>query len=427
MVDARTTQVQVPFGDAETIAGDSFVLEQSSRQADPGHAYVRVHPGSAGITFSNTSGTFTRSQAGLNKRVESYETFNDSYEVTLRYPNPRNVVVELLGRFVNSDGAVVTPTLTFDAARRTINSSIRGYGVIKVRYDAPYDIYLATFIQAGGGPRLINPYSSLIMTRDGYGFYAGHGTPDDDDDPNLTGYFPMTVIGSKASGETHTISPTATPDSDTSRYNGLSATDSKLPRLRIEIDPDYPPRLIQGPGDGTRLTARCGIRVFPAVGATVISTVGSVQPGSEPKSMYVKDSISFNGSPSASLQYQPAGAVDVTRLSGYFFDRWGRQFTPRIKLPGQTFTAVTWVNSYTFGGPVSREVGEDEIVICSGNNSIPCYGVLEVGYTVMFKRHMYDFEYDQNTKRFRTAFVAARYGEQFASQQVQPPAMRGVY
>lgn len=425
----RIAQVQVPFVDADTIAGASFVLEQSSREADPGRAYVRVHPGRTGITFNCTSGSFTCSQTGLTKRVETYESFNNSNTVTLRYPQPRNVVAELIGRFINEDGVPVNPTLSFDAARRTITSSIKGYGTLKVRYDAPYDLFLARFNQAGGGPRLINPYRSLIMIRDGVGFFGGVGTPDDDDDPTITGYFPMTVIGTKESGETHTMSPSATPDTDGNAIAGMAATDSKIPRLRIEIDPDYPPRLDGRDGGAGVVSASCYLRVYPnRGGARVVATAGSVASPGDPRSVYVRDAVSFSGSASASLQYQPAGGIDVEILSDDFFDIWGQRFTPRLKLPGDTFRAVTWVSPTTFGSPITRTVGPDEVIACDASgNSRPCYGVAELRYSATFRQHRYTFEYNADSKRFRTAYVAAIDGEQVAATQVNPPAMRGVY
>lgn len=430
MAEGRTTQVQIPFADADSqsIAGDTFVFEQSSRTANPGEAYVRLHPGSTGIAVSSTSGSFTKSQTGLYKRVESYETFSDVFEVVLRYPEPKNVVMELVGRFLTSEGTPATPTFTYDAARRTIRSTVKGYGVIKVRYDAPYDLWKAKFIKkASGGARIINPYSELVMTRDGLGFYAGFGTPDNDDDPAITGYLPMTVIGRKDK-EVHTFSPSPTPDSDGNTYGAYSATGTQMPRLRLEQDPNFPPRLTKGAGvNGAVLAASCGIRLYPNVAPSMTVTAGVLRPGTEYDSVVVKDSLSFNGSASSSLQYQPAGSVSVSVSSGSFFDKWGRRFNPDVRVPGESYTAVTWVSSTTYGNPISRTVNEDEVIICdSFGNSIPCYGVLELGYTTSYRTYTYVYEYDSTRKQFKTAFIAALAGGQFASLQVQPPSLRGV-
>jgi hypothetical protein len=173
-------------------------------------------------------------------------------------------------------------------------------------------------------------------------------------------------------------------------------------------------------------TAGCHVLCIPAVLPDYRFTSGGFV-SSEPATMApVAEALSFSGTPSVSLRFQPAGDLAITPI-GQFVNKYGHAFTPLIRKPGETVRVVDWKSETEPINPRDRVVGVDELV-CTDQfgNSIAAYGLLNVDYSITATRNEFIFDYDDATGEFMTAWIIALNGDQNATLQLSGPVMKAL-
>jgi len=392
--------------------------------------YFRVHPAADELRFTTSSGTVSASVPTLQKRVFEIITFSGGDPwVLLKYPKPSGVRFELLGSLLAATppySAVIT--ITYDSLRNIIRASAPCFGMVKVEYRAPYDLWLAHFEVRPLLPRpvpLPNPQNP-----------NSYPNPEDDQEPR--GH-PMLILARRSNPppdvdpDEIVASLTLTPGSgekegqvtEPKQWAIREGTGSLMPKLRLVIDPNSPVRLTTKPGSAIP-TAGCHVLCVPAVLPTYRFTSGNFV-SSEPATMApVAEALSFSGTPSASLRFQPAGDIAIVPV-GQFVNKWGTAFTPIIRKPGETVRVVDWKSETEPINPRDRVVGVDELVCADQfGNSIAAYGLVNVDYSITAIRNEFIFDYDDATGEFMTAWIIALNGDQNATLQLSGPVMKAL-
>lgn len=426
-----STSVSVGFNEPapapQGSGGQQYVMEESGRPPIttlPLRKYFRVHPSAAGLRLVTTSGSVSASTSYMSKAADEVVTFSGKDVLGyLRYPGATDVVYNTIGNLIGATGG--TANVTFDYARNALIADRPCFGSVHVGYRAPFDLWLATFdgvedspTRANASPEDDNPNTSQAMS-----ILAYRASPTADQDPyevvaSLT-LSPPTVAGT-------TTTPPGIPPGTTPANPGSTLADTKanLPQMRFEIDPAYPPRLLPAESG---MAAGVKVRIVPAVKPDIEMTSGQIVRWDEnPGGLAVEQLLTFSGSMSASLQYQPEGTTTLVAV-GTFVDQWGRSFSPTLAGPGTRIGVVEWVDSNTVRNQRSRVVQADEVVVCDMfNNAIPAYGIVRAAYSYSFRTFDFRFDYDEKTSQFRSAFVVGLNNGQVANIQLTPPTMKGI-
>lgn len=436
------TSVSVPFGslpdDEATLPGQNqkkWLLEPSSRppiipgpnEIGPVASYFRVHPSAEELRFETTSGSVNESNSKLQKHVYEVAIFSGTNRwVELRYPKAKGVKFMIYGKLVPAGppySAVIT--LSYDSSRNILKANAPCYGMVKVEYYAPYDLWLAVFgYSSKPTPVIIDPMNP--------------GDPDDD--VPLSGLDPMTIFGKYKTvplgvdPDTILCSLALQPPTNNKQGQQLDpttwslgdSTNSQLPKLKLEIDPNDPVALKQGAGDGTP-AAGCSILITPAIEPVYNVTAGYMISSQVGGSMIVQEILTFSGSGSAQLRYQPVGDLSL-EVFGVFVDRNGRVLNgAKVAKPGESITVVDW---NVLGQPINARyhtVRVDELILLDGTGyTIQGYGIVKATYAITQWRMEYRFEYDADEKEFKPAWMIATYKDQTATLQIQPPSLKKV-
>jgi len=371
--------------------------------------------------MNSTSGFVSKENKNLRRFTSEFVTFTGTSIAAIRYPNAENVTITRQGVFFDANGKTVpAPNLTYDAAKRSIVTPAPVHGIALVEYRAPYELWRATF--SGNCPS-VEPVSPPVDT--------SLGAPDDD--TAYTGRQPMVVsawLGGKLEASLQLTPPACVYTTDEA-YTAVRRMDAKLPKLKIEEDPDDRTRLVGGetqiPG---HLRGRCGLRVYPGrSGILLEASNGSLLPYPSTKyDILITETLTFNGSSSASLSYQPTGTSVAVTSVGNFTDQWDRTFAPDILQGGDNVTSVNWVSKNTYNSPVKRRLYADEIAIANlFGVAVPCYGAVEVSYVTSYWKAHFFFDYNYSEQRFEPASFIAKDSKQTASLTLQGPTVKGFY
>lgn len=437
-----STSVGVGFGSPDTLPDGSlpgedqnvWILEASNRPPiipgpnaiGPVASYFRVHPSALDLRFEITSGSINENASKLRKHVYEVVSFNGSQPwVSLRYPKPANVKFMIYGKLVSSIPPYTNViTLSYDSARNILKASSPCYGMVKVEYYAPYDLWLATFgYSSVPAPVVIDPMNP--------------GDPDDEEP--LAGLDPMFIMGKYRlpptgyDPDTILCSLTLQPPTnnkqdeqlDPTRWAIMNGTDSRMPNIKLEIDAKDPVAL--KPGTSGKPSAGCTILITPAVVPAFNLTSGIIISSQAGGSLVVEELMTFNGSGSSQLRYQPAGSVSF-EPQGNFVNRNGKPLSGvQFARPGQEVIVVDWDAQ---GRPTNmrpRTVNVDEIVLLDGTGyTVQGYGILKVSYSITQWRMEYRFEYNEDLKNFLPAWMVAIYNDQTATLQLSPPSLKPV-
>jgi len=438
------TSVSVPFSTGETgsAGGTKYVLEASNRPPivpkagtinGVKKAYFLVFPGAGSLNLVTTSGSANSNSSGLSKYAEDTLTFSASSVIAeLRYPGAASVKIAVLGNLVPA-GGTGGPTVKFDAAKNAVVASEPCYGNVRVSYQAPHDLWLASFDSA---PVKKGP----LPLKDSDPPEQSIGGPNPDDDvPSIE--VPLIILAHRKVSTPDqdpnevvaslTLSPPpddTSTDEDDENPGGKSLSDSgaALPKLRFEMAPDYPPRLLPIPKGTSTPRAGCSVWVVPAVQPSIDLTAGQIVAWATVAGEPVIELLTFNNSMSQTLRYQPAGSVSMQPM-GTFKDKWGNSMWGNLRGPGSTCTVVEWMDEHTFKNPRSRTVLSDEIVACDMfGNCIPCYGAVKVTYSFTYKVFDYLFDWDYASRSFKQAFIVGSVDQQVANIMLTPPTMKGI-
>jgi len=403
MSDVLQSSVVVSFDDDKT--GALRWEQDSERTTDEDHTlFLRLYPAHPDQILKTSGGL---SKRGVDyKHVKETHVFTGNREVGVGYVKGEHVIIQQVGTFYNKDGEAITVSFSFDAVRNVIRSSEEGYGLIKIRYDAPYQLYVFEF----SGTPCKATYSAL-------GSFMTTG-----------GYSESTIVAVNfADGATAniTLSP---PDCGEVEVFVQRAQEAALPSLKIELNKDYPPKVSSFSTSGDILSAWCKVRVIPNVSASVHISNGTLtRDGTEDGNEQVEDVLTFSGSTSVNMHYQPSSRVDVRRVSG-FWNKWGSSVSPSFAKPGDRVVDVDWLNEHTYKNPKPRIVGEDEIVaVGMGSKVIEVYGVVHASYSISFRGYKLEFDISNAAKiedGFKNAHVIAFKGTQSAYLMVEPPTMK---
>jgi hypothetical protein len=168
------------------------------------------------------------------------------------------------------------------------------------------------------------------------------------------------------------------------------------------------------------------VLLIPEVGITPFATAGQFFGGVTAAMAPVSEIVAFNGTPSVSLQHQPANTPSLT-IVGTFVNKWGHSTSVIVHPPGSTVRVVDWLNESEPKNPMDRVVGADELVITDGlGNTIPAYGIVKVEYAITAKSIEHVFDYDEATKSFKTAWAIALLGDQSATLRLDGPLLKGL-
>ena len=389
------TFVTFPFGQGSA-AGDRYALEESKRapivpglnSIGPLAKYFCVFPSATNLKLITTLGSINANSAGLTKAAEDTVSFGASSVLAeLRYPAATVVTYTIIGNLLAADG-VPPVTVTFDATKNAMVASKPCYGSLRVKYKAPYDLWLAVFdipktplksppqphqVGLGGGnpdDDVPNTSTDVIMT---ILAYRAHPTAEQDPEEVVASL----TLASPSVGDT-TDPPTAPPGGGGGAFADSGAA---LPKIRFEIDPTYPPRLLPPAKGASKPVAGVRVWVVPAAQPQMDLTSGQIVGWATGGGGPISEMLTFNNSMSQSLRYQPAGSLSFGAI-GVFVDKWGHTFTPYLVGPGGKVTVVEWLDEHTFKNPTTRTVLVDEVVVCDlFGNAIPSYGVVKATYS----------------------------------------------
>ena len=431
MSKALVASTTVTFEDPEN-AGRDIRLEQDTRRRTESKVYhtfpyrvtaqnvthvrlyhgPRVTPSVSAITGS-ISYVSTDTAFGL---TETLTLTPDSQ--TANVPSwATNLSYRVVGIALSPSGAMVGVSLSYDPERFTITSSAKVFAAVEITYDAPYKLYSYTF----SGTCPVNPPKDFDDT----GSVIEREPP-----PNFRDGVVFAIDFTKSVHATLTMSG---PACSWGGVGGVRGTESGrvLPKLSMDIHPDYPPRLVSS-ADGVRVWCECTIRVFPAgSGATVLTTSGYATSTTVIETMQVRDILLYENRSSQSLSYTPVGSVALVAETLYpVDDRRRRFYEGRSVTPAGPGFVVTDVDisddgmSYT--NPRDRALGPAEVALVDIFR-IPAasLAVITADYITSFDCFTFMFDWDGSEKRFKEAILLARTEDgRVARLEVSPPSTK---
>lgn len=437
--------VTVQFGGNGEDEG-SLIWERDSDRVseDPRIIYLRLYPAQPEQLIV-TSGTITSNGDHIKHHTDVLAFVGDSTEQSIQYPNVTSVDIEQLGTFYDLTGNPITVTFSYNETKKAVTVSEPCYGVIKLKYDAPYHSYIFSF----SGPPCVIEYEE----REGVGSiqYEGEVLTRIATTGGYTDTLILAVNYTEGTQATqHLQLNPATCGEDLEEDSTFSTNQGNIPppeKLMLEVHKDFPPR-ITGNNGANNLTVSCKVRQIPAVNATIDTSSGFAAESSFVNSgstynrttqlstvnnyniIYaedVKEFISFTAGYSASLQYQPASTVKIV-ASGGVLDMWGNNVYPTFALPGEEITEVEWISEISYRNPRRRKVKTDEVVATiSGGISLEVYGSVRAEYSITFK--VYDVTFKQSSidrpeDGWGNVHMLALFEDQTADLSITAPSIK---
>lgn len=425
MADILYTSVSVGFGEGDGTDGALLWESDPERTTDSeGTKYLRLYP-AAPEKLIVTSGNLS-TKGNYVKQVEDVSVFTGDTEITINHPKVDTVSIEQLGSTYGLDGVAINVTFTYNATKRTVTASSPCYGAVRIKYTAPYQLYLFGF---AGSPCIL---------------------PDDPDKEPTGGYSDSVIIAVNITPPDTavaytTLTPQSCASSSGTSSREYSSGNVEPPNIVLEVDKDFPPRITGSTTNGVHMG--CKVRQIPDVAATIDISSGTYKPEEFASSSSIADSdtpifftsnytpknteevvdiVTFNAGSSAKLKYQPASAISVDTF-GPVLDEWGNSITPTFAKPGDKVTEVDWISEHTYTNPRSREVREDEIVALTANNkTINVYGSAKAKYTIRYK--VFDVTFKAASflpeDGYNNIHMLATYQEQSEYLFIEAPSMK---
>jgi len=362
------------------------------------------------------TGSMTEIGTGVEKGVIETVTITPDSPTASIPPWATNVTVRIVGRSFTATGASARPTLAYDSVRKTVTAGSSVYAAIEVKFDAPYRLFLYTFT----GTCPLNPPKD----------FDNEGNEITDRPKTFSDGVVFAIDFNKNANATLVMDG---PECSWGGAGGVTGTESDrvLPRLSMDIHPDYPVRLVSSV-DGNSVWCECTVRVFPAsAGAEVFTTSGSASATTKKETMPVKDILSFDGRSSQSLSYTPVGAVALATLNLYpIRDRYRRYSEGRAINPTGPGSEVIDVDlsdtGLGYSNPRPRQLGPDEVALVDlyGVPS-PSLAVVEAEYTTSYDCFVFSFEWDGVKGAWKEAILLAKTPDgRVARLEVSPPSTK---
>lgn len=437
MARALNANTQVTFGDAAggsaaiRLVKDTQRKRPATTRVEGGYSvscenstYVRLYKSESigDVRVLAITGAITSAGSGVDVDSEELITFTPDNPVASLPAWATGISVSLVGRAIDAAGAAAgNISFSIDAARRTVTTSVPCYCVARATFNAPYSLYIYTF--AGACP--IKPPPTIDEL----------GNAIDPLKQNTTAFFSEGMVyaidGTGKHFTTLQMSPPECKWSQIAIDFKDTATEQKLPKLVLEIDPEYPARLVSYEyGGESRVDCSVTVRVYPkgSIGSVAVSS-GSWRRGSTYlDSTDVSEAILFNNEAIATLKYVPAGDVEVRILKVVNMD--GSEEDGRfvnIRKPGDRIVDVTYnADGTTYSNPRPRVLNATEICVADLFNhprKIVAFATAE--YSVDFDRIDFDFDWDSGLQEFKAATLLVISGGQVAgSIQLSPVSMQ---
>lgn len=356
----------------------------------------------------------------IENDVEAVITFSPDSSVSQLPRGVSNVRIEMVGTAFHKDGTIVRPSVAYDAVREAITIRPACYCVVKVTHDAAYSLYEYTF--SGSCPD--NPPPAFDS--------AGNALPVEAANPK---YFADGLIS--AIDPAYEAYATLTLEAPECSWSSVSVSwldsdkDRVVPTLALEIDPDYPPRIVSLPGSSIP-EAEAGVRAYPAGAAvTTYTTAGSMtKHPSGPRVQAVMEVVQFQNSAAASLKYQPAGTIAHT-IIGTLRALGGSSVGLTVVGPGSRVIDVTYLpnGNGRYTNPRPRTLGPNEVaVVDMFGHPVPVSGLVSVSYSTTYDWFIYVFERAEDEVGgviFNTGFAVALDATDRATHlQLSPPSTK---
>lgn len=330
-------------------------------------------------------------------------------------PWATNVTIRVIGRSFSPTGGSLSPSIVYDSVRKMIVAGVPAYAAVEVKYDAPYRLFQYTF--TGACP--------IDRPRD----FDSTGNAVSERPKHFTDGVVFAIDFIKGSHATLTMQG---PECSWAG-GGVSGTEVErsLPRLAMDIHPDYPPRMVSN-SEGSRAWCECTVRVFPArAGASIYTTTGTASSSLATETLEVKDVLMFDGRATQSLSYTPVGSVTLNTLSLYpIRDRYrryseGRSITPVG--PGEEVTDVDYNDDgISYSNPRPRSLGPDEVALIDVFKiPSPSLAVVEAEYMTSFECFTFTFDWDSYENKWKEAILLAKTPDgRVARLELAPPTMK---
>lgn len=428
MPKALNASAQITFSEPGSGAGLRLVEDQdrkaeaTSRTTPSGFTvsctnqkYVRLYPPATPTTkVTPVSGSISRIGEAVEHDVADLVTFHPGSTEYALSRGVENIRVELVGAAYDNDGHPTSVTVTYDPVKNMLVLSQSAFAVCRILYDAKYSLYLYTF--AGEcpddpPPRYDEEGNALPFTEEknfDYGLIAAIDTE----------YNAYATLQMEPPSCTYTTISANWLDSD---------KDKVVPTIKLEIDPDYPPRIVAA---GGLPVAECCIRAYPAGAVTQFdatsgeaiwqSYVTGVRQCAEVKT--------FQNSATAALDYPPAGDVEA-EIIGDMVTVSSETAVSYIRGPGEEVTDVTYIEGGNgrYENPRLRTLGPNEIALCDMfNHPVLAHGLAKVKYSATYDRFVYTFAMEPGIAiAFKQAFFTARDSlGRAAAIALNPPSMK---
>jgi hypothetical protein len=378
--------------------------------------FVRLYHGpNVNPVVTAITGNITEVGTDIQRGVVETVTITPDNLTASVPPWATNVTIRVLGRSFSPTGVSTSPAAIYDSARKMVIASNPVYAAIEVKFDAPYRLFQYTFTGACpiDRPRDFDETGNAI-----------HGTT-----KHFTDGVVFAIDFTKSAHATLTMQG---PDCSWGG-GGVSGTEAEksLPRLAMDIHPDYPPRMV-ATSEGGRAWCECTVRVFPAgVGASVYTTTGTASSSTSRENLEVKDVLLFDNRATQSLSYTPSGSVDLRTLSLYpIRDRYRRYSEGRSIAPvgpGESVTDVDYNDDgVSYSNPRPRTLGPDEVALIDVFRiPSPSLAVVEAEYMTSYDCFTFTFDWDGTEGKWKEAILLAKTEDgRVARLEISPPTTK---
>lgn len=380
-------------------------------------AYVRLYPPVTPTTkVAAVTGSISKVGDAIAKDENALFTFGPDQAVQELDRGVSNIRIEQVGGAYDAAGNPTTVTVKYDPTRNALVATPACFCVCRIVYDEAYTLFLYNF--SGSCPDEPPPAVDA----------SGNALEIEPVKPFTEGLISAIDI-------TYNAYTTMTMEPPTCTYQAISVnyldTDrfKQVPTLKLEIDPEYPPRLVAG--GGTNIQAECTIRCYPAGGASSFTSTSGIsrKKSDGTGSRECTEVKTFQNSATASTDYPPAGMVQ-SDVIGTLVTLAGGGSSIKVMGPGETIEDVTYIENGNgrYENPRPRVLGSSEIAICDiFDHPTPAYGAVLLNYSSTFDRFVYTFalEVTGAKQNFASGFFIAQDSLGRASAlQVNPPIMK---
>ena len=433
MATTLNASTSVTFADLSDVRSGIKLVEDSDRPvADTvfhpppffvsakASTYVRLYHGSS-VDPKVQALTGSLVASGASKDVDDTEllVFTPDATTVAVQPWATNIRVMVRGAAFTAAGLPITVDATYNPVSHAVSVSKPAFAIVEVTYDAPYKLYLYKF---SGSCPIAEPQKYDASGNEIIGPVVKHFT-----DGVIVAYDP----GKSVHATLQLQQPECKWKSSGARVQGTEAKKT-LPRLYMDVHPDYPPRLVAS-NNGEQIWCECTLRIFPANAATVLySTSGSASLTSSVEKLDVEDVLFFDNASSATLTRTPASSVALTKQQLFVVDTLNNSFdglgldSVELVAPNNTVIDVEYTGRGTYINPTARKLGPDEVcAVDRFKTPTEVLAVVTASYAATYSCAVFTFEEASTSAGWKPATVVARAIDgRVAKVEVSPPSLK---